>query len=234
MVSIDRLWEHRVISSYFLFRDECLGAKQKQHCSRVAEWEVCVCVKPTYLYEFCKASFPGRGKTAADIRFVLWIAQRLSLNLKKTHILMFNSLCLVTSDQRSCICGMHWDTRLPMVFHNTKHTEGHRSIFISKHCRIYHWYSSCLKEIDMLGQKELSQKQISERKNFCEKLWFLKFHHLIRKCISKKTLENLFFSVLCFWYVFNTVALKLVEPKVNLERKRKQQTKRAPVLHFYL
>lgn len=166
---------------------------------------------------------------------VVWIAQWLSLNLKKTHILMFNYLCLVASYQRPCTCGMHWDTRLPMAFHNTKHTEGCRSIFISKHHRIYHRYSSSLKEIEMLCQKELSQKWKSEKKNFCEKLWFLKLHNLIGKCISKMILENLFFSILCFWHIFNILAeLKLVEWKVNLERKRKQKLKRISVLHFYL
>lgn len=47
-----------MISSCFLFRDGCLGAKQNQQYSCVAELELYICVKPTYFYEFCTASFP--------------------------------------------------------------------------------------------------------------------------------------------------------------------------------
>lgn len=141
---------------------------------------------------------------------------------------------LVTSDQRSCTCEMHWDTRLPMAFNNTKHTEGCRSIFISKHHSIYHRHSSRLKEIEMLCQKGLSLKWKSDQK-FLWKIVVFKPHNLIRKCISKKTSRTRFFWVICFWYIFNIIAeLKLGEWKVIPKRQRNQQLKRISVFHSYL
>lgn len=172
MVSHVRLWEHEGES--FIF------------CSGTDTWvtnrssTICVLLIGNHIFTWnmhidtnsARRAFLGRGRTSTGTRFSLWIAWRLSLNLKNVLLLMFNCEFLVTSDQRSCTCGMHWDTRLPMAFRNTKHIEGCRSIFVSKHHGVYHRHSSSLKEIEMLCQKGLSLKWKSESKTFCEKLCF--------------------------------------------------------------
>ena len=66
----------------------------------------------------------------------------------------------------------------------------------------------------MLCQKGLSLKFKLKSKRCLWKIVFFKPRNLIRKCISKKTLDTRFFWIICFWYVFSIIAeLKFGEPK---------------------
>lgn len=98
IVSHVRLWEHEGES--FIF------------CSGTDAWvtnrssTICVLLIGNHIFTWnmhidtnsARRAFLGRGRTATDTRFSLWIAWWLSLNLKNALILMFNCEFLVTSD----------------------------------------------------------------------------------------------------------------------------------------